>query len=83
MAHKTLDLLLKREKYGLTRLLASCPQLRERSKEKNMGLKGSWPLAHSSESTQDMLYTSNHDTFWRETLKYDTFVEKTNLDSAL
>ena len=59
MAHKIHSLLLtaqralKREKYGLTRLLASCSQLRERSKEKNMGSQGSWPLAHSSESAQE------------------------------
>ena len=41
---------LKREKYWLTRLLASSSQLGERSKEKNMGSKGSWPFAHGSES---------------------------------
>ena len=41
---------LKREKYWLTRLLASCSQLGERLKEKNMRSKGFWPLAHSSKS---------------------------------
>ena len=42
---------LKREKYWLTRLLASCSQLGERSKEKIWAQKAlAWPLARSSES---------------------------------
>ena len=40
---------LKREKYRLTRLLGSCPLLRELTRERNMGSQGSCPLAHSRE----------------------------------
>ena len=58
-AQKALGLLLtaqralKREKYRLTRLLAPCPQLRELTRERNMGSQGSCPLAHSTERSRE------------------------------
>ena len=43
----TVESACKRERDQLTRLLASCSQLRVRAREREIGSQGSWPLAHA------------------------------------